>query len=689
VFTDALEMKGVTKYFPGGEASVQALIAGNDMLCLPESVPQTIEAVKKAIAEGRLTWVQVNNKCIRVLEAKYQYVVGKTSAIDTANLIADLNKDIPLLRTQVAQKALTILAAEPGILPLKTVAAKTTKTKLAPQKILYIAAGADSANQISSRLKASYNADVIILPYADSTAIANFDTAGLKKYSRVIVGLHRITRSPAKNFGIPAGIISLVNGIQSGQNTVVLTFGNPYANKFFAGAKNLIACYEDDSVFQNVAADLLAGKIMAQGTLPVTVGAFAFGSGIIKNKAGYLANADSAGLQPDVLSGIDSIALEAIKAKATPGCVVTVLRNGKLAYQKAFGTLAYDIAIPVTVNTIYDLASVTKISATTVAVMKLVEEGKINVKDAVSKYLPWLKNSNKQNILIENLLLHQAGLNPFIPFYKEIIDRNGNPLPSVTSPYKKTAFTTPVSNALFLRNNWPDTMFERIKQSAVADNELKYVYSDNDFILLGKVVEAVSGKTLDEYVTSNFYEPLGMTTTRFKVFEKFSADNIAPTENEKFFRNGLIWSYVHDPGAAMFNNVSGHAGLFSNGADLSKLYQMLLNGGMYDGRRYLKKETIDWFTSYQTPVSRRGLGFDKPEKDNNMRSAEKAYPSKSVSPLTFGHTGFTGTCVWVDPKYNLIYIFLSNRVNPSMDNNGLSQLSIRSRIQEVIYKAIK
>jgi CubicO group peptidase (beta-lactamase class C family) len=180
-----------------------------------------------------------------------------------------------------------------------------------------------------------------------------------------------------------------------------------------------------------------------------------------------------------------------------------------------------------------------------------------------------------------------------------------------------------------------------------------------------------------------------MTTTRFKVFEKFSADNIAPTENEKFFRNGLIWSYVHDPGAAMFNNVSGHAGLFSNGADLSKLYQMLLNGGMYDGRRYLKKETIDWFTSYQTPVSRRGLGFDKPEKDNNMRSAEKAYPSKSVSPLTFGHTGFTGTCVWVDPKYNLIYIFLSNRVNPSMDNNGLSQLSIRSRIQEVIYKAIK
>lgn len=688
VFTDALEMKGVTKYYPGGEASVQALIAGNDMLCLPESVPQSIEAVKKAIADGRLTWMQLNNKCMRVLMAKYNYVVGKTGVIDTANLVNDLNRDVAGLRKQVAEKAFTVLAMEPGFLPLKQVVSKSKNVKTTAPKILYIAVGADSANQISARLKTGYKADVMILPYTDSAAIAAFDTAKLRKYKKIIIGLHRITRSPAKNFGIPANVISLINSIQGNTNTILLTFGNPYSNKFFTGAKNLIACYEDDSVFQDAAADLLAGKIIAQGKLPVTVGSFAYGSGLVQKKNPELVIADSAGLNAEILKGIDSIAIEAINEKAAPGCVVTVLRNGKLAYQKAFGTLTYNDGIAVTTNTIYDLASVTKISATTIAVMKLVEEGRLNVKDPVSKYLPWLKGSNKENILIENLLLHQAGLNPYIPFYREIVDKEGKPKSAVTSPYKTAAFNTTVAEGFYLRNDWPDTMFQRIKESAVNDKELKYVYSDNDFILLGKVVQAISGQTLDDYVTTNFYEPLGMTTTRFKAFEKFTADNIAPTENEKEFRSQLIWTYVHDPGAAMFNNVSGHAGLFSNGSDLSVLYQMLLNGGVYKGKRYLKKETIDWFTSYQTPISRRGLGFDKPEKDNNIRTVEKAYPAKSVSPLTFGHTGFTGTCVWVDPKYNLVYIFLSNRVNPSSENNLLSELNIRSRIQEVIYKAI-
>jgi CubicO group peptidase (beta-lactamase class C family) len=393
-------------------------------------------------------------------------------------------------------------------------------------------------------------------------------------------------------------------------------------------------------------------------------------------------------MRDSILNEIDSIAIQAIHEKATPGCVVTVIQNGRLAYQKAFGALGYDSLIPVTPNTIYDLASVTKISATTIAIMKLVEEGKLSVKDSISKFLPWLTGSNKQNLLVENLLLHQAGLSPYTQFNKEILDHGGNPLPEFTSAYKQAPFTTTVTNSLYLRNDWNDTMYHRIKTSAVNDRELKYVYSDNDFILLAKIIQAVTGQTLDAYMLDNFYKPLGMSTTRFRPFEHFPADQVAPTEKEKYFRKELVWNYVHDPGAAMFDNVSGHAGLFSNGSDLAILYQMLLNGGVYKGKRYLNKETIDWFTSYQTPISRRGLGFDKPEKDNLIKPLEKAYPAKSVSPFTFGHTGFTGTCVWVDPKYNLIYIFLSNRVNPSAENNLLSQTNVRSRIQEVIYKAL-
>jgi beta-N-acetylhexosaminidase len=393
-------------------------------------------------------------------------------------------------------------------------------------------------------------------------------------------------------------------------------------------------------------------------------------------------------LDSAVLSGIDNIAAEAISEKATPGCVVTILRKGKLVFQKSYGTLAYDSLIPVTTETIYDLASVTKISATTVSVMKLVEEKKIKLKDSIGTYLPWLRGSSKSKLLVENLMLHQAGLNPFIPFYKEITDQTGNPLPTILSAAYRPPFTTTVTESRYLRSDWNDTMYQRIKTSVLADTALKYVYSDNDFILLGKIVEAVSGKTLDRYAADNFYKPLGMASTTFRPYEHFANDMIAPTENEKQFRQETVWGYVHDPGAAMFGNVAGHAGLFSNAADLAKLYQMLLNGGVYNKKRYLKKQTIDWFTSYQTPISRRGLGFDKPEKDNDVRTVDKAYPSKSVSPKTYGHTGFTGTCVWVDPVYDLVYIFLSNRVNPSAENLKLSQLNIRSRIQEVIYKAM-
>jgi CubicO group peptidase (beta-lactamase class C family) len=369
--------------------------------------------------------------------------------------------------------------------------------------------------------------------------------------------------------------------------------------------------------------------------------------------------------------------------------VVTVLRKGKLIFQKSYGTLSYDSLIPATTETLYDLASVTKITATTVSVMKLVEEKKINLKDSIVAYLPWLHGSDKAGLLVENLMLHQAGLNPFIPFYKEVTDSQGNPLPAILSNNYHPPFTTTVTEARYLRSDWNDTMFQRIKTSVVANKELKYVYSDNDFILLGKIVEAVSGKTLDAYARDNFYKPLKMATTTFKPYEHFPNDLIAPTENEKHFRQELVWVYVHDPGAAMFGNVAGHAGLFSTATDLAKLYQMLLNGGVYDQKRYLKKQTINWFTSYQTPISRRGLGFDKPEKDNAIRTVEKAYPSKSVSPETYGHTGFTGTCVWVDPAYDLIYIFLSNRVNPSAENLKLAQLNIRSRIQEVIYESIE
>jgi CubicO group peptidase (beta-lactamase class C family) len=318
--------------------------------------------------------------------------------------------------------------------------------------------------------------------------------------------------------------------------------------------------------------------------------------------------------------------------------------------------------------------------------MKLYEEGKVDLNKTLGDYLPWVKGSDKAPLKLVDILLHQAGLNPFIPFYREVIDTaTGKPLPQYFSSQKDNEHQFRVAEDLYVRNDWQDTLYKRILQSKLTATG-KYVYSDNDFIFLGKIVEAVSGKPLNEYARETIYEPLQMTTTMYRPRESMPINQIVPTEEEKHFRQQLIRGDVHDEGAAMFGGVAGHAGLFSNAYDLAKLYQLLLNGGELNGVRLFSKATIDKFTAYNSSISRRGLGFDKPEKDNETR--KEPYPSKSVSPATFGHTGFTGTCVWVDPKEDLVYIFLSNRVTPTRNNNKLSQLNVRSNIQEAIYQAI-
>ena len=332
------------------------------------------------------------------------------------------------------------------------------------------------------------------------------------------------------------------------------------------------------------------------------------------------------------------------------------------------------------------MASVTKICATTLALMKLYDEGKINLKNKLSDYLPWVMGSNKQDCLIEDLLLHRAGLVSYIPFYKEIISPNGVPLSNYFSFNQNKAFNIRVAENLFMRNDWRDTIYKRILQSPM--NPVgKYVYSDNDFIFLGKVAEAISGMPLDEYVQKEFYLPLGLKSTAFTPRNYFPVGRIVPTENEKIFRQQQLCADVHDPGAAMFGGVSGHAGLFSNANDMAIIMEMLLDGGTFNGKSYLKRETIQLFTSYQSENSRRGYGFDKPEKDNDTR--KEAYPCRTASPFTFGHTGFTGTCVWVDPVSRLVFVFLSNRVNPfGGENKKLLTLNVRGNIMEAVYKAM-
>ncbi|HZH65431.1 MAG TPA: glycoside hydrolase family 3 N-terminal domain-containing protein [Flavisolibacter sp.] len=669
-FTDALEMKGVAKYFGGGEASVEALIAGNDMLCLPENIGESIEAVKKAIREKRLKWNDIDKKVKKVLYAKYGLGLSNPQMVDTTNLLADVNKSTESLRAKVAANVVTVMSNKKNLLPF-----------ISGGRVAYVGIGTPTLNTFGERVKTDFGADTYLLTGGDSTKAGSLlDSIKRGEYSKVVIGLHNYSIRTANNYGISKAAIALIDSLQR-YNALTFVFGNVYAAQNFCTASTLIAMYEDDAIFQNAAADFLTGRIGARGTVPVTVCNSKYGDAVAVSRFTPVGTSYEWAV-------VDSIMQDGLAKKAYPGAVVLAVQGGIIKYHKAFGNFEFDPAsLPVTLESVYDLASVTKVSATTVGVMKLYEGGKLDLDKTLGDYLPYTVGTDKAPLKLKDVLLHQAGLNPFISFYRETIDAaTGQPSPAYYRDKMDSVFSIPVARNLWLRRDYNDSMLKKIVQSKLTAHG-KYVYSDNDFILLGKIIETIAGMPLDQYLQKTFYRPMGMATTGFKPWQYLGVERVVPTENETYFRRQLLRGYVHDEGAAMFGNVSGHAGLFSNAYDLSMLYQMLLNGGSFNGERYLKKETIDLFTSYHSEISRRGYGFDKPEKDNGSR--KEPYPSSSASAETFGHTGFTGTCVWVDPKSDLVYVFLSNRVYNTRANNLLGQMGIRGKVQDAIYKALE
>jgi beta-N-acetylhexosaminidase len=663
-FTDALEMKGVAKYWPGGEAAVQALVAGNDMLCLPESVPDAIAAITKAIDEKRLSQEDIDVRVKKVLAAKYHLGLNKRKPVDTTSLLRDLNAKTDEIRYRVARQTITIVKN------------KVTRYIAVP-KIAYVAIGPSTPTSFGKALKEKRNAEAFTFSYKDGTSRSDSILKKLRSgnYDEIVVSVSGYSLRPVNNYGISKPSIDFFDQLQQ-FNTKNYVFGNVLAIKNFLSASHLIACYQDDDITQYTAADFYAGDITAKGKLPVSIGAF---------KYGYSAFAP----QPDRIYNkfytVDSIVSDALDKGAFPGCVVLAAKDGKVIYQKAFGHYQFNPATKaMKPESIFDLASVTKISATTISIMKLYDEGKIKLNKTLGDYLPAAKGTDKAGLRISDILLHQAGLIPDVLFYKYVRDSvTHRPDPAIIST-EKPGFNIRVAENLYLRNDWIDTAMQLVINSPLRQQG-KYVYSDLDFIVLGKVVEAVSKMPLEQYVQKTFYQPMGMKTTGFKPRERFSLDQIVPTELDTLFRWQLLWGDVHDYSASVFGGVAGHAGLFSDAPDLLKLYQMLLNGGTFNGKHYLKSKTIKLFTSYHSTISRRGYGFDKPEKDNATR--KQPYPATWVSPETFGHTGWTGTCVWVDPKTKIIYIFLSNRVMSAIDNNKILEMSVRGKVHDAIYKA--
>ncbi len=682
IFTDALNMKGVSSYFAPGIVDVKALLAGNDVLLFPENVPKAIDEIEKAIERNEITLTQIEARVRKILMAKAWQGLDKYTPIDLNNLYEDLNPTVAQwLNTKLFRSSLTLLKNSSEILPFKDL----EKNRMAS---LVINDKKDNLFQKTLGMYAPVSnwavPSVIEEKLADS--LANF----LSEYENVIISIHNTTTRPDRNFGISDQTNKLIRRIQEKTNVILVVFGNPYTIdklNIGTGVKAVMLAYEDTDIPQQEAAQALFGAIPVNGKLPVTINKnYPIYAGLIMNGGSRLAISmpEEIGLPTASFAKIDNLVAKGIKAGAMPGCQILIAKDGKVIWNKAYGNTTYESKITVKTTDLYDIASITKIASTALLTMKMVEEDKIDLDKKIYRYLPEFKKTNKKDIEIQELLSHSAGLKAWIPFYSETL-KNGGLDPVLYRREPTEGFGIKVADSVYLQTAYAEKIWDVIKDSPVTQSGTM-VYSDLGMLIMQRIIEEKSCHKLDDLASEKFYAPLGLTTMGYLPLSRFPLDRIIPTENDTKFRGQLLRGYVHDPASAMLGGVSGHAGLFSDAWDLAVIMQMLMNGGTYGEEKFLKPSTIDLFTKAQhnTSKNRRGLIFDKPEPDISKNGPT----ARNAPPSTFGHTGFTGTCTWADPDNGLVFVFLSNRVYPDAGVNKLATMNIRTDIQQAIYEVL-
>lgn len=692
IFTDGLEMKGVTKYFKDGEVEAEAILAGNDVMLLPESVPAAFKTIKQYIKDGKLSWERIYESTKKILHAKYELGLHHYYPKSIENLYEDLNAPYKkVLKRKLVQNALTLVKNDDNIVPIKD-----TKQKIAVLSIGSMTKTAFQKTALKYGDFSYYNAPKKISRETHKNLLA------LTKYKDlVIIGVHDMSRHASKQFGITASTRKLIEDISAQNKVMLVIFGNPYSLKFFKNQRNVMVAYEDDFDYRDLAAQALFGANDISGQLPVTASeTYYSGQGIMIDniqRFGFTIP-EEVGVDSKTLAKVDTILEEMIRIKAAPGAQVLIARKGKIIYQKGVGYHTYSKKRAVQNNDIYDLASITKVAATTVSLMKLYDDGLFDLNQTLDAYLPAVANTNKADLVVRDILAHRARLKPWIPFYKATLVPVGRKrrhhrrrkILSKKIYHKKSSigYSVPVAKGIFMKDSYMDSIWQRIYDSDLRQTE-GYRYSDLGFYLFNKTITNIAQESENVFAKEKIYDPLKLSTMTYLPLNYFDKQRIIPTEKDRYFRKETVQGYVHDMGAAMLGGVSGHAGLFSDSYDLAVLFQMLLNGGTYGGERILSQDVVQLFTQRVPEDTRRGLGFDLKEL-----APSASYPRRkeNMSPLasesTFGHLGFTGTCVWADPENDLIYIFLSNRTYPSMHNGKLNRADIRPRIQSTIYRAL-
>jgi beta-N-acetylhexosaminidase len=676
IFTDALNMKGASNFKKPGEIDLAAFIAGNDILLFAENVPLALEKISIAYQDSVISEERMQQSVKKILNFKFRSGLNKYRPIDTLHLYEDLNaaKDKALQYT-LYENAITVLKNRDEILPLKN---------YDKERIAYVKMGDDTHSTFLSTLQNYTDITEIIEDDIDSLMVK------LRPFTKVIVGFHKADGA-WKNHDFKASELAKIDTIAKYKRIILDVFAKPYSLLPFTNFDNydaLLVSYQNTDVAQIVSSEIIFGAVGSKGKLPVSVNEFFpvnHGRETVPlNVLGFSAP-ENVGMNAAKLNQIDSLVQKAIKAKMTPGAQVLVAKDGKIIYQKAFGSPTYDNKVKVKNTDLYDVASLTKIISTLPNIMQKFDQGKLTLHTTLGEMVPYFKNSNKNTISCVELLSHQAQLKPWEPFYKATLDVEGKPSEVYYNRNFNNQFSRQVADSLFIRNDYRDTIMKSIKNSKLLPVK-EYKYSDFSFILLKEYLEQTTHQTLNVLSFDHFYHHLGMNSTMYNPLNKFPINKIIPTEMDAYFRYQKLQGYVHDMEAAMEGGVAGHAGIFSNSMDLAKMMQMYLQKGKYGGRSYFSENTFDTFNTryFESTGSRRGLGFDKQQLPGTSGPT-----CGCASESSFGHTGFTGTMAWVDPEYNLVYIFLSNRTFPDSNApNALSKGNVREDIQKVIYEAM-
>ena len=678
IFTDGLNMKGAADYSSSAEIDLAAVLAGNDVLLIPQDVPATISLMKNSIQTGVLSPERIDESVRKILLAKYKVGLHFHKPIDTLNLVKDLNTiEDEVLHRELVKNSITIIKNKKNILPIEDL----KKHK----KIAYVALGDDTGDQFLDAL-AKYSK----IHKVDSNNLNEvIDT--LEDFDLVVVGFHKSNAHPWKPYEFSNQELVWLHEIARKNKTILAVFASPYSLlniKSFTNLEAVLVAYQNSEIAQEITAQTIFGAIEATGKLPVSIkNEFPVGTGIITKSLQRLQYSipEAVGMSSKKLARIDSVATVVLEEKMSPGLQVLVARKGVVVYEKSFGYHTDKKKNPVKNSDVYDVASLTKILASLPMLIKAEEEKKIALSSSVRKIVPRFKKSNKDTVTVQEILSHYGQLKAWIPFYKLTQDSITNKNLKKFYRAKKTKkFTIKVAENLFLNSSFKDSIYKYIRDAEQREKP-GYKYSDLGYYIFKEALEKRYKKDLNVLVDDEFYEPLGANRMSYLPLAKFDKLSIVPSEKDSYFRHQLLHGYVHDMGAAMLGGVGGHAGLFANSNDVAKMMQLYLQKGYYGGKRYFKAATFDKFNKryYSDKKVRRGLGFDKPQLDSTIMAT-----CGCVSDESFGHSGFTGAYTWADPVSGILYVFLSNRVFPTMENYGLVDQDIRTKIQQIIQEAI-